>query len=351
MSADSPKTNDLLQTTTFGTPETTNLTHTMPMATEISFKSEPYDNILHQSWIHKLWYGMICGLKSFTTFLIYLTFILMLIVILNALFGDLLYDTNEMISTCQNGLNSLSGSWADTVNEEIVLNSNHDNIELLKKMNYMVLYMLNNGTTIPVPATATTASIPGTLIDFSDPNTLQLILNIEQDFDVVLYNLNNNNRDVDDIDILRQLDYANLVVFKSFRQASDAFKKKTLDAIKLKNQATTSSFTNDMNSSYVQPVTLDVDYGMAASGITQSDIVDQQSYMSNPDNVAAFSSAMIQSEISSLNDVDSYSVKPYGLRQVNNYVSPFSGPGFGAQIVSEDINTDASKIKKVCFSL
>ena len=92
---------------------------------------------------------------------------------------------------------------------------------------------------------------------------------------------------------------------------------------------------------------------MAASGITQKDIASQQAYLTNPDNITAFNSVLQKTNITSLGDgaQSREYVKPWGLRQVSGYVSPYSGPGFGAQIPSENVITDSTKIKKISFTL
>ena len=319
-----------------------------PVTTNVgtNYNTRSYQSTYHnESPSHHLWCFVMCAMKGLTTFLVYLTFVLMLVAIINVLLGDIFYNTGDLLDTCKSGW----AKWADNVNEDIVLNNNHHNIEMLKKMNFMVLSMLNSGSMPAMPNPDGTMSTPKH-IDFSSPNTLQTIINIEEDFDVVLFSLNKENRDTDDMYVLRQLDYANLVVAKSFRNAADLFKKKVLDSIKNKNAATTSGFTSDPQLKNLK-TSVDVNYAMAASGINQSDIADQQHYLSNPDNVAAFSSAMVQSEISNVTDHYTYSVKPYGLRQVKEYASPWSGPGFGVQEPSEVRVTNSADLPKTSYNL
>jgi hypothetical protein len=293
----------------------------------------PTATVLNQK--HNWTNYLLCGLKSLATFLVYFCIVLLLIIIINTLFDDLFYDTNDM-------MNSFS-SWLLFDNakmEEQILNTNQDIMSNLINLNQFVMSMLQTGQK-QGPNGVQQA------IDYTDPASLDMIVKIEQSFDSLLYQLNYSNQDSDDLNVLRQIDYANLQISPEFQHNSRIFKKKILDAIKIKNQTTTSSFTN------MPTPTADLPYEMITAGITESDILAQQQYLAHPDNVAAFNSMLQKTDIALLGDgADSrQSVTPWGFRQISDYVSPWSGIGMGVQEPSENINYDASKIRKISFTL
>ncbi len=276
--------------------------------------------------------SFLCALKYLSVILTYLTFILLLIIIFNSLLGDLLYDTDEMLDGCKRYLGGKN---------EKLKESNSDIIAKLIQMQQKIGLMYNNNQYIDETGATKT-------LDISDPKSLELIINLKNSFDELIYKLNVENRDTDSQDILKQLDHANLQISEQFNNTFVALEKKVLDTIKEKNMSTTSRFTN-----MVSDFDGDISYGMAASGITKSDLKTQRQYLDNPDNLTAFSSVLQKTEISLLGDgaETSTSVKPWGFRQPQNYVSPYSGPGFGATTISENVSTDASKIKTISFRL
>lgn len=273
-----------------------------------------------------------CGLKLAVNTLVYFSFIILIIVILNFIFDDVFYSSDHMYNTCK----SIMRKERDDVMDV----SSHELLDRLKSLNQYLMWMLNTNQKKDMNGSITP-------IDYTNPDSLSLIVAIENEFDNIIYDLNSMNNDTDDMHILRMLDHANLQVAPSFQANAKTFKTKVVNAIKSKNAFTVSPFKASKDSP-LNNTTLDVSYGMSAGGITQEDIRGQHDYLSHPDNITAFSSILQKTEISTIGDGANsrQSVIQYGLRPVNNYVSPYSGPGFGALIPSEEYNTDPTKVKK-----
>lgn len=274
-----------------------------------------------------------CGLKIAVNALVYFSFILIIIILLNFIFDDVFYSSDHMYNTCKSIMKKKRG-------DDDLDAGSHELLGRLKKLNEYLMWMLNTNQKTDMNGRITP-------IDYTNPDSLTLIVNVENEFDTILYNLNSMNQDTEEMHLLRLLDHANLQVAPSFQSNAKTFKNKVINAIKTKNAFTVSPFAASKDSA-MNNTTLDVSYGMSAGGITQEDIRGQHEYLSHPDNVAAFSSILQKTEISLIGDgADSrQSVVQYGLRPVNNYVSPYSGPGFGALIPSEEYNTDPNKVKK-----
>jgi hypothetical protein len=266
-------------------------------------------------------------------------------VILISLFTDL--TVKEAAHTCWSKLPLLSWSYhndSDFNYKNIVYETNENYLDSLRNYNQKLLELINSSDNYGYAYTSEGR------IDLGSSSTLSYINNMKDEFEEILKNLNENNKNSKDDIVIDQLDTANLIMAKTFQTNHKQLEQKALNFFKQKNNQTTSRF---MNNSEVQKLStsLDVDYGMAASGITQGDIADQQQYLSNPDNIAAFSSAMVQSEISNQNDAYNSPVKYMGLRAMKPYASKWSGAGFGLMEPSEERISDVSLLPKTNYTL
>lgn len=309
---------------------------------KVAYPLNQYSN--HQSKFNNLWCMLMCGLKNLTSLLVYFTFIMILIVILVSLFTDL--TVGEIAGSCWHNVSKWS--WLSSSNEfddDMIYSLNELNIDTLKKYNAIFMEMIKN-----LNNTTGMTYVSSNPIDLGKTSTLEEITNTKIKFDKILEQINTDNKNYTDSIIDLQLNTANKIIDKSFQENYTKLSGVSINLIKQRNDATTSSF---MNNSDVQQLStsLDVNYGMAASGITQGDIADQQQYLSNPDNVAAFSSTMVQSEISNQNDAYNSPVKYMGLRPMKPYASKWSGAGFGVQEPSEERISDESLLQKANYTL
>lgn len=294
--------------------------------------------------------GMLDGLGhigvAFVKFLFVIWLCVLMICMINYALNDLWFSTSDALVMCKGYV------WGDA----------YSKVDVIKKIKHLE-YLKSVVDGILKDGKYKTQTGQVVVTNFSDSSALNNAILLEKEFEETMYQLNDIN--IRDEELEMVLNAVNSDFAHEFNKQMTLYKNKILDALMVKNNETKKTSDMDLMSKFtvepfVEPkpgmihnTTEDINYAMAASGVTSEDIKNQYEYLNNSDNRAAFSSVLAKTDLSDIGDGAGSRdfVKTWGLRQNSGFVSNYSGPGFGVQGPSEEGVTDPSKIRKISFNL